>query len=90
MGLDISQCKLLITKLSTKDLKIPVSIASEWRLVFTDCQKALEANREQCESFLGSDLPDNEAARALVQAAKAAVDDFRTKSKAFAAMSQKF
>ncbi len=90
MGSDIAACKSLITNLgATKNLKIPTGVALEWKLAFSACQTELEANREKCESFLGSDEPNVASAKALVQAAKDSVDDFRTKSKAFGAMKQK-
>ena len=59
MGQDISQCKSLITTLGAQDLKIPVSIALEWKTEFINCLKALEVNREKCESFLGSETNDD-------------------------------
>ena len=90
MGQDIASCKSLITTLgATKNLKIPEGVAVEWKIQFEKCQEELEANRAKCESFLGSDAPNPASAKALVQTAKQSVDDFRTQSKAFAAMKQK-
>ena len=74
----------------TSALLALASIALAWKTQFINCLKALEVNRENCESFIGSEAKDDEgSARALVDAAKESVDDFRTKSKAFAAMKQK-